>query len=154
MSAGTEKAPIRILSALLLIVSRQVREGAHTALPLLWSALGLTLVSTIGLLTQAQEPPLALLSSLSVEAWLLLLLPSLLSSLATLLLLLALAWVPPGKAALLASSSLLFSYTVQLASGAGAPAWPDLAGAACLLLTLLCTGLEGLVVEPQRWRWL
>jgi drug/metabolite transporter (DMT)-like permease len=143
-----------LLAAFLLLLAKQCREAVTTAQLLHWVALGLTLISSVGLITQVSADLPTLLTQLSTSDWLLGSLVAALGSLATLLLLLALAWVAAGRAALVASASILFNYTVQLAVGTGLPAWPGLLGAAMLLLSLLFAGLEALLVHPRRWRWL
>merc|ERR1719234_1688337 len=148
---------VSLLAASVLLLAKQCRAAkVSTALLFHWVALGLTLISSVGLVvTQQASPDLpTLLTQLSTSDWLLASLLAVLASLATLLLLLALAWVAVGRAALVASSSILFNYTVQLAVGTGLPAWPGLLGAAMLLLSLLFAGLEALLVHPRRWRWL
>lgn len=143
-----------VLAAFVLLLAKQCRAAVSAALLLHWVALGLTLIGSIGLVTQVSADLPTLLTQLSTSDWLLGGLVAALGSLATLLLLLALAWVAAGRAALVASASILFNYTVQLAVGAGPPAWPGLLGAAILLLSLLFAGLEALLVHPRRWRWL
>ena len=145
---------VSLLAAFVLLLAKQCREAVSTAQLLHWVALGLTLISSVGLVTQVSVDLPTLLTQLSTSDWLLGSLVAALSSLATLLLLLALAWVAAGRAALVASASILFNYTVQLAVGTGLPAWPGLLGAALLLLSLLFAGLEALLVHPRRWRWL
>lgn len=147
-----------VFSALLLILSSQCRGKAsvHTVLILFWTSLGLTLVSIIGLFTQTTEKPIMLLQALLEKEWLLIGLVAVLGSLATACLMLSLTWVTPGRASLLVSSWLLLSYALQLVLevGEAVPNWLDLVGAACFLLSLLCAGLEGVMVDTQRWRWL
>merc|ERR1719234_656956 len=147
---------VSVLAASVLLLAKQCRAATvSTALLFHWVALGLTLISSVGLVVTQTRPDLpTLLIQLSTSDWLLGSLLAALASLATLLLLLALAWVAVGRAALMASSSILFNYTVQLAIGTGLPAWPGLLGAAMLLLSLLFAGLEALLVHPRRWRWL
>ena len=145
---------VSVLAASVLLLAKQCRAATvSTALLFHWVALGLTLISSVGLVVTQQASP-DLLTKLSTLDWLLGSLLAALASLATLLLLLALAWVAVGRAALVASASILFNYTVQLAVGTGLPAWPGLLGAAMLLLSLLFAGLEALLVHPRRWRWL
>merc|ERR1719397_1227821 len=110
---------VSVLAASVLLLAKQCRAAVSTALLLHWVALGLTLISSVGLVVTQVSPDLP-----------------------TLLMLLALAWVAVGRAALVASASILFNYTVQLAVGTGLPAWPGLLGAAMLLLSLLFAGLE------------
>ena len=143
-----------LLAAFALLLAKQCREAVSTALLLFWVALGLTLMASIGLVTQSSDDLPSLVSKLTSEDWLLGSLVASLGSLATLLLLLALAWVAAGRAALVGSATILFNYTVQLAVGTGLPAWPGLLGAALLLLALLFAGLEALLVHPRRWKWL
>lgn len=146
---------VSVLAASVLLLAKQCRAAVSTALLFHWVALGLTLISSVGLVVTQVSPDLpTLLKQLSTSDWLLASLVAALGSLATLLLLLALAWVAVGRAALVASASILFNYTVQLAIGTGLPAWPGLLGAAMLLLSLLFAGLEALLVHPRRWRWL
>jgi len=146
---------VSVLVASVLLLAKQCRAAVSTALLFHWVALGLTLISSVGLVVTQVSPDLpTLLKQLSTSDWLLASLVAVLGSLATLLLLLALAWVAVGRAALVASASILFNYTVQLAIGTGLPAWPGLLGAAMLLLSLLFAGLEALLVHPRRWRWL
>merc|ERR1719458_1803252 len=145
---------VSLLGAFVLLLAKQCREAVSTAQLLHWVALGLTLISSVGLVTQVSVDLPTLLTHLSTSDWLLGSLVAVLGSLATLLLLLALVWVAAGRAALVASASILFNYTVQLAVGTGLPAWPGLLGAALLLLSLLFAGLEALLVHPRRWRWL
>ena len=145
---------VPLLAALLLLLAKKLRSsGLPAGLLLHWVALGVALVATLGLATQAPDT-LALLQDLATRDWLLLALLATLGCLATLLLLLALAWVAPGRAAILLTSSLLASYALQLALASGPPAWPDLAGATCVLLALLCAAGERAMVDPKRWRWL
>jgi len=145
---------VSLLAAFILLLAKQCREAVSTAQLLHWVALGLTLIGSVGLVTQVSVDLPTLLTQLSTSDWLLGSLVAVLGSLATLLLLLALAWVAAGRAALVASASILFNYTAQLAVGSGLPAWPGLLGAAMLLLSLLFAGLEALLVHPRRWRWL
>lgn len=145
---------VPLVSALLVVLVRQVRAAVPTALLLHWSALGLTLLSMVGIITQEELPVPDLLALLEVEEWLVVGLVGLLGTLATLLLVLVLGWVSVGRAVLVAASSLLMSYAADLAVAGGSPSWPGLLGAAALLLALLVAGVEAMLVHPRRWRWL
>ena len=145
---------VSVLAAFVLLLGKQCRAAVSTVLLLHWVALGLTLIGSVGLVTQVSGDLPTLLTQLSTQDWLLGSLVASLGSLSTFLLLLALAWVAAGRAALVASASILFNYTVQLAVGSGLPAWPGLLGAALLLLSLLFAGLEAILVHPRRWKWL
>jgi len=146
-----------LLSSILLLVMSvcRVSGSIHTTHILLWSSLGLTLVSSIGVLTQSQDT-LTMVSVLPQSSWIMTVVVSLLGSLATTLLVVSLCWVCPGRTSLLLTASLLLNYAVKLLLDPveELPSWPDLVGGVCLLLGLLCVGLEGFMVDGTRWKWL
>jgi len=139
---------VPILSAYLVILTRQCRE-AHYSVLVFWFGLGALCVSLVGVFTLG-NPQLFQ----SAQDWVLACLIAVLGIAGNILMTQALKWVAPGKVMVLRSFEIVAAYILQICVFNTTPVWLDLGGTVLVMMAVLLMGTEDIIMRRFPFRFL
>jgi len=148
----TSAVAVPILSAVLVIITRQARH-VHYSVLVFWFAMGGLIVSIVGNYA-FDDGSHGLFENWTSEEWTLTILIAVVGIVGSMLMTKAVFWVTPSKVMVVRSFEVVAAYILQVTVFDTPTYLSDLGGTFMVLLAVLGIGVEDRVMALVKWRWI
>lgn len=143
---------VPILSALIVIITRQAKH-IHYSVFVFWFAVGGQIVSIFGIYFFQPQGP-TIFENWEVRQWVLSFLVAFVGIVGSILMTKAVCWVAPSKVMVVRSFEVVAAYILQVTVFDTPTYLSDVGGTLLILLAVALMGVEDLVMQRVRWRFI